>query len=348
MGCFRVAAAAAMVLAAGLVAIAPPMARAQEPVVVKISLSVVNDPNHAWCKAFAAEIDARGGGKLQGRVFPSAQLGSDARALEGVQLGTIEVLSTVPVFLAGLNPSLAVVDSPGLFTDLAHATRGLAYPKFRERYFSLVQDKGIEIFSIFPHSFHNYASSTPIRTLADFSGKKIRVLATKTELALMQSYGATGTPITFSEVLPALQQRVVDAVRSSITVMAPFKYYDVAKYATVINDGFIPISSFVSKAFLSKLTAGERDVLRAAAKAAEEKMAGISAELAARAEAAWTAGGGELIRLSDADQREAIRRAQAVADSFAPRPRPPRTRWPASRRSSRRAPKPPGRRAEAR
>lgn len=311
---------AAVALAALAAAIAPLSAGAQTPIEVKISLSVANDPNHEWCKAFAAEIDARGGGKMVGRVFPAAQLGSDARAIEGVQLGTIEVLSTVPAFLAGLNPALAVVDSPGLFSDLAHATRGLAYAKFREKYLKLLDEKGIEIFSVFPHSFNNYGSPTPIRKLDDFKGKKIRVLATKTELTLMANYGATGTPITFSEVLPALQQRTVDAVRSSLTVMAPFKYFDVAKYATMVNDGFIPISSFVSKAFLAKITAEQREILKAAAKTAEDRMAGISAQFAARAEQTWTANGGELIKFSEADQRELIRRAQAAADTYAENP----------------------------
>ena len=316
----RGASVAMTALAFGAALIASHAALAQAPIEVKISLSVINDPNHEWCKAFASEIDARGGGKIVGKVYPSAQLGNDARAIEGVQLGTIEVLSTVPAFLTGLNPNLGVVDSPGLFADLAHATRGLAYPKFRERYFKLIDDKGIEIFSVFPHSFNNYGSPTPIRKIDDFKGKKIRVLATKTELTLMANYGATGTPITFSEVLPALQSKTVDAVRSSLTVMAPFKYFDVAKYATMVNDGFIPISSFVSKPFLAKITAEQRKILQDSAKAAEDKMAGISAQFAARAETTWTGAGGELIKFSDAEQKELIRRAQAAADTHTENP----------------------------
>ena len=316
----RALTAALVTMTASGVMIAAAPAGAQQPIEVKIALSVVNDPNHEWCKVFAAEIEARTGGKMVGKVFPAAQLGTDTRVTEGVQLGTIEVQSTVPAFLAGLNPNLGVVDSPGLFTDLAHATRGLAYPKFRERYFKLLDDKGIEIFSIFPHSFDNYASSTPIRKLDDFKGKKVRVLATKTELALMSNYGATGTPITFAELLPALQQKTVDAVRSSLTVMAPTKYFDVAKYATMVNDGFIPISSFVSKSFLGRLTEEQRKILHDAAKAAEDKMKDVSAEFAARAEATWTAAGGELIRFSDDDHKELIRRAQAAADTNAENP----------------------------
>jgi C4-dicarboxylate-binding protein DctP len=311
---YRSAAAALTTFAIAATTIASTAAYGQQPIEIKISISVANDPNHEFCKLFAAEIDARAGGKMVGRVFPAAQLGSDARALEGVQLGTIEVLSTVPAFAAGLNPNLGVADSPGLFTDLNHAARALTYPKFREPYSKLVEDKGVAILALWPHSLTNYASTTPIRKIDDFKGKKIRVLATKTELALMQAYGATGVPITFSEVLPALQQRTVDAVRSSLLVMAPFKYYDVAKYATVLNDGFIPIAAFVSRAFLNKITQDQRQQLQAAATVTEGKMPEISAQFAARADAAWKAAGGELIKFSDAEQREIIRRAQAAAD----------------------------------
>ena len=98
------AAMTAFVIAAASIAV--PTAHGQQPIEVKISLSVANDPNHEFCKLFAAEIEARAGGKMVGRVFPAAQLGTDARALEGVQLGTIEVLSTVPAFAALVAPDL--------------------------------------------------------------------------------------------------------------------------------------------------------------------------------------------------------------------------------------------------
>ena len=82
-------------------------------------------------------------------------------------------------------------------------------------------------------------------------------------------------------------------MRSSLSVMAPFKYYDAARYAIMLNDGFIPATSFVSRAFLAKISAEQRDMLKAAAKVAEDKIAGVPVQFAARAEQMWTAGGGE-------------------------------------------------------
>jgi TRAP-type C4-dicarboxylate transport system substrate-binding protein len=60
-------------------------------------------------------------------------------------------------------------------------------------------------------------------------------------------------PIDSTEVMPALQARKVDRVRSSLVAMAPLEPFDVAKYATGVNDAVIPIASLISIAFVNKL-----------------------------------------------------------------------------------------------
>ena len=74
------------------------------------------------------------------------------------------------------------------------------------------------------------ASRRPIKTLKDFRGMKIRVLATKMEAAVLATVDATGIPMPYSEVLPALQRNALDGVRSGIIVMGPSKFYTVAKH----------------------------------------------------------------------------------------------------------------------
>ena len=86
----------------------------------------------------------------------------------------------------------------------------------------------------------SFASKKPIRTLADFKGKKIRVLATKMESTLVGKFGAAGVPIPYTEVLPALQRGTIDAVRSSIIVMGGSKFFTVIKSITVVESGMIP------------------------------------------------------------------------------------------------------------
>ena len=87
----------------------------------------------------------------------------------------------------------------------------------------------------------------------DLKGKKIRVLATPIETAMMATLGATGVPMTLGEVLPALQQGALDGSESAITVFTTFKYYDVAKYYVNTDHYFITSMGVVSKRWLDGL-----------------------------------------------------------------------------------------------
>ena len=99
----------------------------------------------------------------------------------------------------------------------------------------------------------SYASIAPVRSLADFKGRKFRVLATKVETEIMRRLGATGVRMPYSETVPGLQRKLIDRVRSNIVVMNATKHWTVAKYITVVNDTYIPCAGFVSMVWYNKL-----------------------------------------------------------------------------------------------
>jgi TRAP-type C4-dicarboxylate transport system substrate-binding protein len=101
---------------------------------------------------------------------------------------------------------------------------------------------------------------TPVRSPDELKGKKIRVLATPIETAMMATLGATGVPMTLGEVLPALQQGALDGSESAITVFTTFKYYDVAKYYVNTDHYFITSMGVLSKRWLDGLP---RDIQQA-------------------------------------------------------------------------------------
>ena len=94
--------------------------------------------------------------------------------------------------------------------------------------------------SMYVYGPTSFASKKPIRTLADFKGKKIRVLATKMESTLVGKFGTVGVPIPYTKVLPALHRGTIDAVCSSIIVMGGSKFFTVTKSITVVESGMIP------------------------------------------------------------------------------------------------------------
>ena len=214
-----------------------PAVSAAQTIDLKIGYATTNDPQHDLGKKIVEELDKRTGGKIKGRLFPASQLGKIPRQVEGLQLGTQEMFLTPPAFLVGLNPAFAVTDAPGIFRSHEHAQRAVTWPKFRNKFANLAENKGIVGGAIWIYDAQSIASVKPIRTLADIRGKKLRVLATKMEAAFVREFGATGVPMPYTDVLPAMQRGTIDGVRSSIVVMGASKFFTVAKYITMTRGG---------------------------------------------------------------------------------------------------------------
>ena len=78
-------------------------------------------------------------------------------------------------------------------------------------------------------------SKTPIRHLADFKGKKIRIFASQFQTVAFDRLGATPVAMTLGDVLPALQQGAIDGAIAGIGPFVHLHFGDAAKYVTETN-----------------------------------------------------------------------------------------------------------------
>jgi TRAP-type C4-dicarboxylate transport system substrate-binding protein len=283
---------------------------------MKIGFATINDPQHAIAEEIKKRFTANADLKISPRVFPAAQIGSIPRMIEGIQFGTLEALITPPGFMVGINPNFQVPDAPGLFDDVSHAHRALNDPEFFGKYSQLAANRGIKMASLYVYGPTSFASKKPIRTLADFKGQKVRVLATKMESALVGSFGAAGVPMPYSEVLPGLQRGTIDGVRSSIIVMGGSKFFTVTKFITVVESGMIPSTVLLSEAWLKKLSAEQRKTVETSLKDMSQWNTNTAADFGKRAEKLWKDNGAEVIRLSDADQKKFMDTVRPLGDQF--------------------------------
>ena len=283
---------------------------------MKIGFATINDPQHAIAEEIKKRFTANKALNIAPRVFPAGQVGSIPRMIEGIQFGTLEALISPPGFLVGINPNFQVPDAPGLFDDIHHAHRSLNDPEFFGQYSQLAAKRGILMASIYVYGPTSFASKTPIRKLADFKGKKIRVLATKMESALVGKFGAAGVPMPYTEVLPGLQRGTIDAVRSSIIVMGGSKFFTVTKSITVVESGMIPSVVMLSEAWLKKLSAEQRKTVETSLREMSDWNTKTAADFGDKAEQLWKDNGAEVIRLSDADQKTFMDTVRPLGDQF--------------------------------
>src|SRR5277367_2864946 len=153
-------------------------ARAQDKTfVMKITTPTLNAAPDRFAKNFGAAVEKDSGGRIKAEVYPASQLGSIPRQIEGTQFGAIQCAVIPPEFFVGVDERFEVMAAPGLVDSMAHGQRVAADPAALKMMLGLGADKGLHGVALFMNAPSSVIAKTPIRHLADFKGKKIRVLA---------------------------------------------------------------------------------------------------------------------------------------------------------------------------
>ena len=225
----------------------------EKPVSLKLGHAVAPEhPYHLGAVKFAELVAQRTGNKVKIDVYPSTQLGNERDMVEGLQLGTIDLVVTSTGPLGGFVPKMFVVDLPFLFRDREHAYKVLDGPIGRE-IFEAFSAKGIKGLAFWENGFRQITNNVrPIEKPEDLKGIKIRTMENKVHLASFRAFGASPTPMAWSEVYTALQQKTIDAQENPIAIIYYQKIYEVQKYLALTGHFYSPTPLLMSlKAYLA-------------------------------------------------------------------------------------------------
>lgn len=303
-------------VAVAALALQPTEAMAQKKYHIKIGFATINDPQQDWGVKIGEELKKRSKGRLTYQVFPASQLGKIPRQVEGIQLGTQEMFLTPPGFFVGVNQAFMVPDAPGVYASHEHGHKTFTDPDFHDRFLGLGLKKGVIGAGLIVYDGTSIASIKPIRTLKDMVGLKIRVLATPMERAVPAQFGATGVPIPYTEVVPALQRSVVDGARTSLVVMAYSKFQTVTKNLMIINDGLIPTATWVSQAWANKLPADLRKMVLSVPRELEDWASNHAKNNVAKMTQVWRDAGATVRHFSPEDQAKYMAKVRPLGDKF--------------------------------
>lgn len=293
-------------LGAGLAcSLAPTRSRAQAGTsVMKLGTQTLNDSQHEWMKIFAGLVESNSKGQIKVELYPASQLGSGPRMIESTQFGAIQGFVGPPEFLAGVDSRFEVLGSPGLFKDAAHANRTLQEPEFNKAFLALGANKGLKGVGLFisgPTIFNTRFKATK---LSDLENKKIRVFAAAVQMEQIRKMKATPVPMPLGEVLPALQQGTIDGVMSVLPVLTALRYYDAAKYILETEQAMVSVATVLSKLWYDKLSTDLQAVIDSAGQTASTEVFPWAVDFIAKQRQTWQASGGEIARLSPAEQAQ--------------------------------------------
>ena len=244
---------------------------ADDPIVVKFSHVVAPDtPKGQAAERFKELAEKYTNGKVKIEIYPNSQLYKDKEELESLQLGSVQMLAPS---LAKFGPlgakEFEAFDLPCLFPDYAGLHRITDGPIGAELLKKL-ESRGIIGLDYWDNGFKVFSANTPIKTIADFKGLKMRVQSSKVLEAQMRALGAIPQSMPFSEVYQGLQTGVVDGTENPPSNMFTQKMFEVQKYGNVSYHGYLGYAVIVNKKFWEGLPADVRSGLEKAMKEATD------------------------------------------------------------------------------
>ena len=280
-------------------------AQAQDPTyIVRLGSPTMNDTMHHWMELFKKGVEARTEGKMRIDLFPAGQLGAVPRQVEAVQFGSQEMFTIASEFLVGLDKRYMVPSAPLLFDNIQHASRAVQDPEFSEKFLKIGDDKGLRGISMFCSDRTTYTFTKPINSYKDMAGRKIRIFASDMERETINRYGATGVGMSLGEVLPALQQGVVDGARTTISVFVPFKFYDSAKYLLKTEESMVCPIQIVNRQWFESLPENIQTVILEEAASAARATSVFAVGFAEGNYESWVKNGGEIVELTPEQRTE--------------------------------------------
>lgn len=255
---------------------------------------------------FADKVAERSKGSLKIQVFHQETLGSERVLFEGMRLGTVDMAKVTTSVTSNTVPEFGIFDLPYLFRDLDHLLQVLNGP-LGKQLLAKVESVGVKgLFWMEQGTRSIYTAKSPVRSLADLKGMKIRVIESPIMVDTINALGAAATPMPFGELYTSLRQGVVDGAENAPDAVYVAKHYEVAKFYTMTEHFRVPTQFMISMSTWGRLSEEHRQIILDASKDAEEWGKSLYSQEAAEYLKKLRAAGMEIIEVDREPFRKAV------------------------------------------
>lgn len=202
-------------------------------------------------------------GRVNIKLFPANQLGSDTDLLTQVRNGSVDFFNLSSLIVSTFVP-ISGITSVGFafknYDDVWKAMDGDLGNYIRAE---IAKTPIFTVSKIWDNGFRQITSSgKEIKTPADLKGFKMRVPAAPPLTSLFKALEAAPSPINFNEVYTALQTKVVEGQENPLAIIATARLYEVQKSCSLTShvwDGFWVLGN---KRAFEKLPADVQQIIK--------------------------------------------------------------------------------------
>jgi len=238
----------------------------------------IDSPSGIGLQAFADKVEEYSEGRIEMKVFPTGQLGSNRNMYISTKTGAIDFC--VPNFpmLSDVVPEMTIMTSGYLFDKFEDIKQVLADPQLGQKWNEEIIEKcHIRILGSYYYGKRVVTTGkTPFRSPEEMKGLKIRAVPNPMSLAVIKGLGGNPTPMGLKEIFIGLSQGVIDGQENPYPTIWSNKWYEVQKYAIETNHQLNAVPFAISERSWRSLSAGDRAVVQRASDEAMDIISGLT------------------------------------------------------------------------
>ena len=220
-----------------------------------------NHPSHKGMVAFETFIEEKLGDKYDVEIFPSELLGSQTEMVQLTQTGAIDFCIASNAILETFSKNYEIFNLPYLFSSAESYHAVMDDEAITAPIFSATKEAGFTAVTWLDAGTRNfYTVDTPIESVADLKGLKIRVQQSPTNVEMMRLLGGSATPMGFGEVYTSLQSNIIDGAENNEMALKDNGHGDVCKHYSYDMHQMVPDILIGNYAFLEEMSEEERAI----------------------------------------------------------------------------------------
>nr|WP_067286994.1 TRAP transporter substrate-binding protein [Marinobacterium profundum] len=229
-----------------------------------LRLGLIVPGSHAWTVAAAAmgdELKARSGGNYSITTFPSGQLGSEARMLQQLQTGALDMAFMTTAEITNRIPDFGALYAPYLVRNVAQAGKLLNGRVAQGMLEKLPAEAGVVGLGYGIAGMRLMLNAFPADSAESINGRKMRITPFAPVLDFYQLLGAAATPMPLTDVYDALANGQVDGVDADMELVWKLKLYERGSTLVRSNHMMFPVVGLISGRLWSQLNEEDRALI---------------------------------------------------------------------------------------
>ena len=241
-------------------------------------------------------LQEKSDGRISLVIYSGGTLGGAKEALEGVQMGSIDMIVESSISMSNFTDAMTVYDLPFLFPD-AETARKVLDGETAQGQLDALEEYGFKGLNYWENGILAIGSKTPIEKPEDMAGLRIRAADNAIAAGFFENFDATAVVLTWGDIYTSLQNGVIDGVDSTtVPNMYSMNFYDVAPYICETNHGYTPAPLMMNLDLWNSLSEEDQAIVMEAADEARAYHYQVCDEILSTCEADMESKGATIIK----------------------------------------------------